>query len=125
MLWLCSCLWSKLGPCQSIQGISWINSKKGRHSINVSRLQDRITSIVFADDFVSKLSYGSMMDVKELILAGAEAAKNIGIGQLFWASETNSEVWRDAFKRISECRKRCLESMSNPRVSRFNGLNPL
>ena len=66
-----------------------------------------------------------MMDVKELILAGAEAAKNIGIGQLFWTSETNSEVWRDAFKRISECRKRCLESMSNPRVSRFNGLNPL
>lgn len=91
----------------------------------MSRLQDRITSIVFADDFVSKLSYGSMMDVKELILAGAEAAKNIGIGQLFWASETNSEVWKDAFKRISECRKRCLESMSNPRVSRFNGLNPL
>ncbi|RCI01462.1 hypothetical protein CU097_015948 [Rhizopus azygosporus] len=81
-----------------------------------NRYKDRITSIVFADDFVSKLSYGSMMDVKELILAGAEAAKNIGIGQLFWASETNSEVWRDAFKRISECRKRCLESMSNPRL---------
>lgn len=57
-----------------------------------------------------------MMDVKELILAGAEAAKNIGIGQLVWANEHDSEVWKDAFNRVAECRKRCLESMSNPRV---------
>ncbi|CAO3694047.1 unnamed protein product [Rhizopus stolonifer] len=81
-----------------------------------NRYKDRITSIVFADDFVSKLSYGSMMDVKELILAGAEAAKNIGIGQLVWANEHDSEVWKDAFNRVAECRKRCLESMSNPRL---------
>ncbi|KAI9264777.1 hypothetical protein BY458DRAFT_438129 [Sporodiniella umbellata] len=82
-----------------------------------NRYKKQITSIVFADDFVSKLSYGSMMDVKELILAGAEAAKTIGIGQLVWASEHDSEVWKDAFNRVAECRKRCLESMSNPRVS--------
>lgn len=58
-----------------------------------------------------------MMDVKELILAGAEASKNIGIGQLVWANELENDAWKAAFKRIAECRKRCLESMSNPRVS--------
>jgi hypothetical protein len=60
-----------------------------------------------------------MMDVKELILAGAEASKNIGIGQLVWANELESDAWKAAFKRVAECRKRCLESMSNPRVSFF------
>ncbi|KAG1105936.1 hypothetical protein G6F59_004551 [Rhizopus arrhizus] len=81
-----------------------------------NRYKDQITSVVFADDFVSKLSYGSMMDVKELILAGAEASKNIGIGQLVWANELESDAWKAAFKRVAECRKRCLESMSNPRL---------
>lgn len=64
-----------------------------------------------------------MMDVKELILAGAEASKNIGIGQLVWANELESDAWKAAFKRVAECRKRCLESMSNPRVSFFFSYN--
>lgn len=72
---------------------------------------------MFADDFVSKLSYGSMMDVKELIIAGAEAAKNIGFGQLIWAGELDNKAWKAAFERVAECRKKCLETMSNPRVS--------
>lgn len=58
-----------------------------------------------------------MMDVKELIIAGAEAAKEMGIGQLFWTGELdNNKKWKKAFERVAECRRRCLESMSNPRV---------
>ncbi|GAA5807175.1 hypothetical protein MFLAVUS_000529 [Mucor flavus] len=82
-----------------------------------NKYKDQIQSIVFADDFVSKLSYGSMMDVKELIIAGAEAANNMGIGQLFWMGELdNNKKWKEAFERIAECRRRCLESLSNPRL---------
>ncbi|KAG2232972.1 hypothetical protein INT48_001035, partial [Thamnidium elegans] len=82
-----------------------------------NKYKDQIQSIVFADDFVSKLSYGSMMDVKELIIAGAEAANNMGIGQLFWMGELdNNKKWKEAFERVAECRRRCLESMSNPRL---------
>lgn len=57
-----------------------------------------------------------MMDVKELIIAGAEAAKNIGFGQLIWAGELDNKTWKTAFERVAECRKKCLETMSNPRV---------
>ncbi|KAL0088372.1 hypothetical protein F4703DRAFT_1904233 [Phycomyces blakesleeanus] len=86
-------------------------------SIDLSeRYKDYIQSIVFADDFVSKLSYGSMMDVKELIIGGAEAAQNLGIGQLLWTQEPEGEQWKKAFDQIEECRRRCLESMDNPRV---------
>lgn len=56
------------------------------------------------------------MDVKELIIAGAEAAKNIGLGQLIWAGELDNKAWKTAFERVAECRKKCLETMSNPRV---------
>jgi hypothetical protein len=57
-----------------------------------------------------------MMDVKELIIAGAEAAENIGISELLWSTEPESKKWKVAFERVAECRKRCLESMANPRV---------
>ncbi|KAF7727403.1 hypothetical protein EC973_007567 [Apophysomyces ossiformis] len=80
------------------------------------RYKEHFQSFVFADDFVSKLSYGSMMDVKELIIAGAEAAQNLSVSQLFWSGGIEGEAWRKAFNQISECRKRCLESLSNPRL---------
>ncbi|KAI8145650.1 hypothetical protein BJV82DRAFT_20937 [Fennellomyces sp. T-0311] len=86
-------------------------------SLNLSeRYQDHIQSIVFADDVVSKLSYGSMMDVKELVLASAEAARNLGFGQLIWSDKPEGKEWDNAFKRISEARRRCLESLENPRL---------
>ncbi|KAI8372887.1 uncharacterized protein BYT42DRAFT_49753 [Radiomyces spectabilis] len=81
------------------------------------KYQDHIQSIVFADDFVSKLSYGSMMDIKELILAGAEAAKHLSLSQLFFTGEPTGPEWKTAFDRVAEARKRCLDSMSNPRFS--------
>ncbi|KAI9029027.1 hypothetical protein CLU79DRAFT_524787 [Phycomyces nitens] len=86
-------------------------------SIDLSEgYKDYIQSVVFADDFVSKLSYGSMMDVKELIIGGAEAAQNLGIGQLLWTQEPEGEQWKKAFDQIEDCRQKCLESMDNPRV---------
>ncbi|KAI9483982.1 MAG: hypothetical protein EXX96DRAFT_560377 [Benjaminiella poitrasii] len=82
-----------------------------------NKYKDQIQSIVFADDFVSKLSYGSMMDVKELVIAGAEAAKKIGFGQLLWPNnDLDNKVWKEAFERLAECRKKCLDTMSNPRL---------
>ncbi|KAI9491174.1 hypothetical protein BDB00DRAFT_510582 [Zychaea mexicana] len=85
-------------------------------SLDISeRYQDYIQSIVFANDVVSKLSYGSMMDVKELVLASAEAARNLGFSQLLWTDKTEGKEWEDAFTRIGEARRRCLESLENPR----------
>jgi hypothetical protein len=57
------------------------------------------------------------MDIKELIIAGAEAANNMGIGQLLWTGELeNNKQWKEAFERVEKCRHGYLESMANPRV---------
>ncbi|KAL0095662.1 hypothetical protein F4703DRAFT_1825992 [Phycomyces blakesleeanus] len=86
-------------------------------SLNLSeKYKDYIQSFVFADDVVSKLSYGSMMDVKELIIASAEAAKTLGVGQVLWVGKMEGEKWKTAYERIAECRQRCLDSMANPRL---------
>lgn len=75
-----------------------------------------IQSFVFADDIVSKLSYGSMMDVKELIIASAEACRDMGITEILWADNLEDEKWKKAFQRIAEVRERCYKDMENPRV---------
>jgi hypothetical protein len=72
---------------------------------------------VFADDVVSKLCYGTMMDLKQMIIAGAEAAQNLGISQFLWTGTTGKEKWKSAFEQVAECRQRCIDSMENPRVS--------
>ncbi|CAO3643013.1 unnamed protein product [Cunninghamella blakesleeana] len=80
------------------------------------KYKDHIQSFVFADDVVSKLCYGTMMDVKEMIIAGSEAAQHLGIGQILWTDGAVSEEWKGAFKQVAECRERCLESMENPKL---------
>ncbi|KAG2227573.1 hypothetical protein INT45_002258, partial [Circinella minor] len=86
-------------------------------SLDISeKYQDYIQSIVFADDVVSKLSYGSMMDLKEMVLASAEASRNLGYSQLLWTDKPEGKEWDDAFARIRETRQRCLESLDNPRL---------
>ncbi|ORY99297.1 hypothetical protein BCR43DRAFT_489056 [Syncephalastrum racemosum] len=80
------------------------------------KYKDHIDSVVFADDVVSKLSYGSAMDLKHLIIASAEAAQTVGLSQLLWTGKPEGELWKAAFDRIAECRKRCLESLENPRL---------
>ncbi|CAO3591233.1 unnamed protein product [Absidia cylindrospora] len=80
------------------------------------KYKDHIQSIVFADDVVSKLCYGTMMDVKQMIIAGSEAAQHLGIGQLLWTDELGKHKWKEAFKQVAECRQRCIESLENPRL---------
>ncbi|KAG0174874.1 hypothetical protein DFQ28_006748 [Apophysomyces sp. BC1034] len=80
------------------------------------KYKEYIQSFVFADDIVSKLSYGSMMDLKELIIASAEAAEELGTSRVLWAGNFEKEKWKNAFERIAECRRRSLESMANPRL---------
>ncbi|KAI8374089.1 hypothetical protein EDC96DRAFT_12664 [Choanephora cucurbitarum] len=80
------------------------------------RYKNKIQSYVFADDIVSKLSYGSMMDVKELIIASAEAVRNMGLGEILWANDFEGDTWKAAFQQITEVRKRCFDTMENPRL---------
>ncbi|KAL7312374.1 hypothetical protein PS15m_008138 [Mucor circinelloides] len=81
------------------------------------KYKDIIQSFVFADDMVSKLSYGSMMNVKELIIASSEAVRSMGVSEILWSGGAEDEKWKAAFKQIAEVRKRCLDSLENPRVS--------
>ncbi|KAI8070499.1 hypothetical protein BC940DRAFT_366067 [Gongronella butleri] len=86
-------------------------------SLNLSeRYKDHIQSIVFGDDIVSKLCYGTVMDVKQMLIAGSEAARHLDLGDLWWTGEPISEDWRQAFKEVAECRRRCLESDENPKL---------
>ncbi|KAG2176612.1 hypothetical protein INT44_007276 [Umbelopsis vinacea] len=75
-----------------------------------------IQSFVFADDIVSKLSYGSMLDAKAMLLASAEAAQDLGVSKIFWTTTPEGEEWEQAFQNIAEVRKRCLESTDHPRL---------
>ena len=58
-----------------------------------------------------------MMDVKEMVLASAEASRNLGYSQLLWTDKPEGKEWDEAFARIRETRQRCLESLDNPRVN--------
>ncbi|GAA5798336.1 hypothetical protein HPULCUR_003738 [Helicostylum pulchrum] len=80
------------------------------------KYSDVIQSFIFADDVVSKLSYGSMMDLKELIIASSEAARNMGVSEILWSGDPEGEKWQTAFKQIAEVRKRCLKAIENPRL---------
>lgn len=84
------------------------------------RYQDYIDSYVFADDAASKVSYGSMMDVKELIIASAEAAEGLGLGKVFLSTKPEGRRWRKAFEQIAECRNKLLsDETRSPRVRFF------
>ncbi|KAI9299874.1 hypothetical protein BJ944DRAFT_244744 [Cunninghamella echinulata] len=72
--------------------------------------KEHIYSFVYADDIVSKLSYGSMMTAKELIIASVEATKLVGPKAL------GDNRWKQAFERIEKVRARCLKSKENPRL---------
>ncbi|ORX53109.1 hypothetical protein DM01DRAFT_1336298 [Hesseltinella vesiculosa] len=86
-------------------------------SLNLSeKYKDHIQSIVFGDDIVSKLCYGTVMDVKQMLIAGSEAARHLDMGELWWAGDPTSDDWKQAFKEVAECRQRCLESNENPKL---------
>ncbi|ORZ23450.1 hypothetical protein BCR42DRAFT_344112 [Absidia repens] len=81
------------------------------------KYKDHIQSVVFADDVVSKLCYGSMMDLKQMIIAGYEATQRTGISALVWSDNgPGKQKWEEVFKQVAECRQRCIESQENPRL---------
>ncbi|CAO3591175.1 unnamed protein product [Absidia cylindrospora] len=81
------------------------------------KYKDHIQSVVFADDAVSKLCYGTMMDLKQMIIAGYEATQHVGISALLWSNNgSGKQKWEEVFKLVAECRQRCIESQENPRL---------
>jgi hypothetical protein len=58
-----------------------------------------------------------MMDVKEMIIASTEAVRDMGLSEILWSGDPEGEKWQTAFKQIAEVRKRCLDTMENPRVN--------
>lgn len=83
------------------------------------RYKDHIQSYVFGDDVVSKMSYGSMMDVKELVIASSEAAHGMSLSKVFLSGQPDSSSWKRIFESVADCRAKCLESLANPRVSKI------
>ncbi|KAI8981562.1 hypothetical protein BDB01DRAFT_744682 [Pilobolus umbonatus] len=79
------------------------------------KYKDRIQSFVFADDIVSKLSYGSMMYVKEMIIASAVAAQNMSLSDILWPGKVDDR-WKGIFEQIAITRKLCINSSENPRL---------
>ncbi|CAM0139546.1 unnamed protein product [Umbelopsis sp. WA50703] len=80
------------------------------------RYKDYIQSYVFGDDVVSKMSYGSMMDVKELLIASSEAARGMSLSKVFLSGQPDDAAWKPVFEGIADCRAKCLESLANPRL---------
>ncbi|KAG1445457.1 hypothetical protein G6F56_009911 [Rhizopus delemar] len=79
--------------------------------------KDIIQSFVFAEDVASKMSYGSMMDVKELIIAGVEATRDVlGLTEILLGNNTKGKKWQCIFERIAEVHKRVQNSKDNPRL---------
>jgi Lipase (class 3) len=85
------------------------------------RYKDHIQSYVFGDDVVSKMSYGSMMDVKELVIASSEAAHGLSYSKVFLRSQLEGPKWKTIFDAVADCRTKCLESLANPRVCQILG----
>ncbi|KAL1918697.1 uncharacterized protein VTP21DRAFT_2719 [Calcarisporiella thermophila] len=81
------------------------------------RYRDTIESYVYGDDVVSQLSYGSMVDVKVIMLAAVEAANQLGTSKLILGYNPDDEAWAKAFNHIRECRRHLSSAPSpNPKL---------
>ncbi|KAG9068550.1 hypothetical protein KI688_010825 [Linnemannia hyalina] len=67
------------------------------------RYKDHIRCYVYEDDIVSRLSYGSMMDVKTMMLGAVEAAAHMGLTKVFLTG--TDEDWKPTLEAVSEVRK--------------------
>ncbi|KAF8929958.1 hypothetical protein BGZ58_008563 [Dissophora ornata] len=66
------------------------------------RYIDNIRCYVYEDDIVSRLSYGSMMDVKTMMLGAVEAAAHMGLTKVFLTG--TDEDWEPTLEAVSEVR---------------------
>ncbi|KAG0037635.1 hypothetical protein BGZ82_002129 [Podila clonocystis] len=79
------------------------------------KYRDHIRCYVYEDDIVSRLSYGSMMDVKTMMLGAVEAASHMGLTKVFLTG--TDEDWRPTLEAVSESRRRIKEShVQNPKL---------
>ncbi|KAK3811694.1 MAG: hypothetical protein JOS17DRAFT_762833 [Linnemannia elongata] len=67
------------------------------------RYRDNIRCYVYEDDIVSRLSYGSMMDVKTMMLGAVEAAAHMGLTKVFLTG--TDDDWKPTMEAVSEVRK--------------------
>ncbi|KAF9967080.1 hypothetical protein BGZ70_000176 [Mortierella alpina] len=67
------------------------------------RYRDHIRCYVYEDDIVSRLSYGSMMDVKTMMLGAVEAASHMGLTKVFLTG--TDEDWKPTMEAVSEVRQ--------------------
>ncbi|KAF9177455.1 hypothetical protein BGZ50_008754 [Haplosporangium sp. Z 11] len=66
------------------------------------RYRDSIRCYVYEDDIVSRLSYGSMMDVKTMMLGAVEAAAHMGLTKVFLTG--TDEDWKPTLEAVSQVR---------------------
>ncbi|ORZ27621.1 hypothetical protein BCR41DRAFT_299187 [Lobosporangium transversale] len=79
------------------------------------RYRDHIRCYVYEDDIVSRLSYGSMMDVKTMMLGAVEAAAHMGLSKVFLTG--TEEDWRPTLKAVAEVRKQIkISPVQHPKV---------
>ncbi|KAI1314893.1 hypothetical protein EDD11_001616 [Mortierella claussenii] len=72
------------------------------------RYRDSIRCYVYEDDIVSRLSYGSMMDVKTMMLGAVEAAAHMGLTKVFLTG--TDEDWKPTLAAVAEVRKQIKDS---------------
>ncbi|KAF9923455.1 hypothetical protein FBU30_006516 [Linnemannia zychae] len=79
------------------------------------RYRDNIRCYVYEDDIVSRLSYGSMMDVKTMMLGAVEAAAHMGLAKVFLTGA--DEDWKPTLDAVSEVRQQIkTASIQNPKL---------
>ncbi|KAF9998204.1 hypothetical protein BGZ80_002831, partial [Entomortierella chlamydospora] len=66
------------------------------------KYRDNIRCYVYEDDIVSRLSYGSMMDVKTMMLGAVEAAAHMGLTKVFLTG--TEDDWKPTMEAVSEVR---------------------
>lgn len=66
------------------------------------RYTDSIRCYVYEDDIVSRLSYGSMMDVKTMMLGAVEAAAHMGLTKVFLTG--TDEDWKPTLQAVADVR---------------------
>jgi len=79
------------------------------------RYRDVIRCYVYEDDIVSRLSYGSMMDVKTMMLGAVDAASHMGLTKVFLTG--TDEDWKPTLEAVSEVRRQIKANpIQNPKV---------
>ncbi|KAG0279950.1 hypothetical protein BGZ95_011773 [Linnemannia exigua] len=79
------------------------------------RYRDHIRCYVYEDDIVSRLSYGSMMDVKTMMLGAVEAAAHMGLTKVFLTG--TDEDWKSTLDTVSEVRQQIKNAaIQNPKL---------